>query len=86
MLLLALTVAVLSSVLPYSFNLEALRRIPPRVFGVLTSLEPAVGAVVGFLLLGQRLDPWQCAGVAAVALASIGATRRSAQKGGGQKT
>ena len=78
-LLLALAVAVLSSVLPYSFNLEALRRIPPRVFGVLTSLEPAVGAVVGLLLLGQRLDLWQSAGVAAVALASIGATRRSAR-------
>jgi len=71
----ALAVAVLSSVLPYSFNLEALRRIPPRVFGILTSLEPAVGAVVGFAVLGQHLSMPQCAGLATVAAASIGATR-----------
>ncbi|MGW7491502.1 EamA family transporter [Streptomyces sp. NPDC054786] len=74
-LLLAAAVAVLSSVVPYSCNLEALRRIPPRVFGILTSLEPAVGAVVGLLLLGQRLGPVQCLGIAAVATASIGAGR-----------
>ncbi|MEI5133854.1 EamA family transporter [Streptomyces libani] len=42
----AAVVAVVSSVLPYSLNLEALRRIPPRVFGVLTSLEPAAGALL----------------------------------------
>ena len=76
-LLLALAVAVLSSVLPYSFNLEALRRIPPRVFSILTSLEPAVGALVGFAVLGQRLTLAQCVGVATVAAAAIGATRRS---------
>ncbi|MFF8784917.1 DMT family transporter [Streptomyces sp. NPDC015125] len=74
-LLLAAAVAVLSSVLPYSCNLEALRRIPPRVFGILTSLEPAVGAVAGLLLLGQRLGPVQWLGIAAVAAASIGAGR-----------
>lgn len=72
---LAAAVAVLSSVLPYSCNLEALRRIPPRVFGILTSLEPAAGAVAGLLLLGQRLGPVQCLGIAAVATASIGAGR-----------
>ena len=47
--------AVTSSVIPYSLNLEALRRIPPRVFGVLTSLEPAAGALFGLLILGQLL-------------------------------
>lgn len=74
-LALAAAVAVLSSVLPYTFHLEALRRLPPRVFGVLTSLEPAVGALLGLLLLGQHLAATQWVGVGAVALASVGATR-----------
>ncbi|MER7154304.1 EamA family transporter [Streptomyces lydicus] len=71
----AVVVAVLSSVLPYTCHLEALRRLPPRVFGVLTSLEPAVGALVGLLLLGQHLAAPQWAGVLAVALAAVGAVR-----------
>jgi len=50
-----LGVALLSSVVPYSVELEALRRIPPRVFGVLMSLEPAVAALCGLVVLGQRL-------------------------------
>ncbi|MER7397968.1 EamA family transporter [Streptomyces sp. NPDC000151] len=70
----AAVVAVASSVLPYSCNLEALRRIPPRVFGVLTSLEPAVGALFGLLILGQRLAWPQWLGIAAVACASVAAT------------
>ncbi|WP_405843801.1 EamA family transporter [Streptomyces platensis] len=74
-LALAAVVAVFSSVLPYTFHLEALRRLPPRTFGVLTSLEPAVGALLGLLVLGQHLAVPQWAGVLAVALASIGATR-----------
>ncbi|MEN8655339.1 EamA family transporter [Streptomyces sp. 21So2-11] len=85
-LLLAAAVAVLSSVLPYSFNLEALRRMPPRVFGILTSLEPAVGAVVGLVLLGQHLSALQSVGIAAVAAASIGSTRAAAEKGHGPDT
>ncbi|MFJ5534124.1 EamA family transporter [Streptomyces sp. NPDC093261] len=71
----AAAVAVLSSVLPYTFHLEALRRLPPRVFGVLTSLEPAVGALIGLFLLGQHLAAPQWVGVGAVALAAVGATR-----------
>ncbi|MGP3991248.1 EamA family transporter [Streptomyces sp. 3N207] len=70
----AAVVAVVSSVLPYSLNLEAMRRIPPRVFGVLTSLEPAAGALFGLLILGQHLDWPQWLGIAAVACASTIAT------------
>ncbi|MFI6374392.1 EamA family transporter [Streptomyces sp. NPDC050546] len=70
----AAVVAVASSVLPYSCNLEALRRIPPRVFGVLTSLEPAAGALFGLLILGQMLAWPQWLGIAAVACASVAAT------------
>jgi inner membrane transporter RhtA len=68
-------VALLSSVLPYSVELEALRRIPPRVFGVLMSLEPAVAALVGLLVLGQSLRPAQWVAIACVVVASAGATR-----------
>ncbi|MFI9357733.1 EamA family transporter [Streptomyces lydicus] len=70
----AAVVAIASSVLPYSLNLEALRRIPPRVFGVLTSLEPAAGALFGLLLLGQHLDWPQWLGITSVACASIAAS------------
>ncbi|MQY34400.1 hypothetical protein SRB17_23690 [Streptomyces sp. RB17] len=77
----AAVVAVLSSVVPYTCQLEALRRLTPRVFGVLTSLEPAIGALTGLLFLGQHLAPAQWAGVAAVGLASVGATRREGAAG-----
>jgi inner membrane transporter RhtA len=68
-------VALLSSVLPYSIELEALRRIPARVFGVLMSLEPAVAALVGLVVLGQGLRPAQWVAIACVVIASAGATR-----------
>ncbi|GAA0261097.1 EamA family transporter [Saccharothrix mutabilis subsp. mutabilis] len=68
-------VALMSSVVPYSLELEALRRIPPRVFGILMSLEPAVAAVAGLLLLHEALRPAQWVAVCCVVLASVGATR-----------
>jgi inner membrane transporter RhtA len=69
----ALVVALLSSVVPYSLELEALRRLPEAVFGVLMSLDPAVAALVGFLALGQALDPREILGIAMVVVASAGA-------------
>ena len=63
-------VAVLSTALPYSLELQALRRLDTRVFGVLLSLEPAVAALAGFLLLGQRLSLVEIAGIGLVILAS----------------
>lgn len=63
-------VAVLSSALPYSLELLALRRIDNRVFGILLSLEPAAAAMVGFLLLGQALALSQVVGVGLVVAAS----------------
>lgn len=68
-------VALLSSVVPYSVELEALRRIPARVFGVLMSLEPAVAALCGLVVLGQALHPVQWIAVCLVVGASVGATR-----------
>ncbi|MFC6094612.1 EamA family transporter [Saccharothrix lopnurensis] len=68
-------VALLSSVVPYSLELEALRRIPPRVFGILMSVEPAVAALAGLVVLHEALHPAQWAAVFCVVLASVGATR-----------
>lgn len=63
-------IAVLSSVLPYSLELIALRRLAAHVFGILLSLEPAVAAVAGLLVLGQRLSALQLLGMACVVAAS----------------
>ncbi|GLY54562.1 DMT family transporter [Lentzea sp. NBRC 102530] len=68
-------VALMSSVIPYSLELEALRRMPPRVFGILMSMEPVVAAVAGLLLLGEQLKPAQWVAVCCVVIASIGSTR-----------
>src|SRR6187431_2506213 len=73
----ALIVALLSSVLPYSLELEALRRLPEAVFGVLMSLDPAVAAVVGFVALGQDLGARELVAIAMVVVASVGAATLS---------
>jgi inner membrane transporter RhtA len=66
-------VALLSSVIPYSLELEALRTMPPRVFGVLMSLEPGVGALAGFVVLDQTLSALEGLAIGLVAVASAGA-------------
>ena len=68
-------VAVLSSAIPYSFELEALRRLPEGTFGVLMSLEPAVAAAVGFVGLDQDLAAREVVAIALVLVASAGALR-----------
>ena len=67
-------VAMLSSAIPYSLELAALRRLPTRVFGILLSLEPAVAALAGFVILGQGLRPRDGIAIALVAAASAGAS------------
>ena len=69
------TVAVLSSALPYSVELEALRRLPEATFGVLMSLEPAVAATVGFVGLDQDLAAREVVAIGLVLVASAGALR-----------
>ena len=73
LILSGLVVALASSVIPYSLELEALRRLPPGVFGVLMSLEPAVATLAGLLILGQGLEAMQVAAIALVVVASAGA-------------
>ena len=70
-----LGVALLSSVIPYSLDLEALRRMPPRVFGILMSLEPAMAALIGLIVLQEVLRGSQWVAVLCVVAASAGATR-----------
>lgn len=70
-----LAVGVLSSVVPYALELAALRRIKPRTFGILMSLEPAAAALAALLVLREWLVWTEWVAIACVVLASIGATR-----------
>lgn len=76
-LLAGAAVGLLSSVIPYSLELEALRTLPPRVFGVLLSLEPAAAALAGLVFLSESLAVRQWTGVACVVVASAAATLSS---------
>jgi inner membrane transporter RhtA len=72
----AVGVGLLSSALPWSMELEALRRLPPAVFSVVLSLEPAVAALAGFVFLHEHLRPRAWIAIGMVVLASAGAARR----------
>ncbi|MGW0187122.1 EamA family transporter [Streptomyces sp. NPDC003362] len=74
-------VAVLSSVLPYTLELLALRRLPASTFAVLMSLEPALAATAGFLILDQALTTTQALAIALVIAASMGAVRTQVGRG-----
>ena len=71
---LGVIVAVLSSAVPFSLEFAAVRRLSSQVFGILMSLEPAMGAAAGFLFLGQRLSLRDLLAIALVMAASAGAT------------
>jgi inner membrane transporter RhtA len=73
LLTLAISVAVLSSVLPYTLEMLAMTRMPARVFGVSMSLEPAIAALAGWLMLSEQLAPQQYLAIAAIMVASGGA-------------
>ena len=72
-LLLGLAVAVLSSALPYALELAAIRRVRPSTYGVLLSIEPAIAALWGFVILSQRLAVRELFGIVAIVLAAAGA-------------
>jgi inner membrane transporter RhtA len=73
-----LAIGLLSSVIPYRLELEALRRVPARIFGIWMSLEPAVAALVGLALLGETLAGRQWLAIALVVIACGGAARYGA--------
>jgi len=72
-----LAVAILSSAIPYTLELEALRRLPESVFGVLMSLEPAAAATAGFIVLGEDLTGQEIVAIGLVVAASAGAARNA---------
>lgn len=75
LLLMGFGVAMLSSALPYSLELEALRWIPVQVFGILLSLEPVVAALVSFIVLGETLELRAIVAIWLIAIAAAGSSR-----------
>jgi inner membrane transporter RhtA len=71
-MLFGLAVGILSTALPYALDMVALTRLPARTFGVLMSLDPAIGALCGWVLLHERLTVLQWTAVALIILASAG--------------
>ena len=69
----AIAVALLTSALPYSLEMAAMRRMSSRVFGVLMSMDPAIAALSGFLVLGERLNLTQIVAIGLIMAASVGA-------------
>jgi inner membrane transporter RhtA len=69
----AVVVGLFSSALPFWLEMMALTRMPARVYGMLVCLEPALGALIGFFFLYEKLSALQCAGIAAVIAAAFGA-------------
>lgn len=76
LLLAAAAVALLSSVIPYTLELDALRRMPATTFGILMSMEPAAAALVGLVVLNEVLNIREWTAIACVMVACLGATRR----------
>lgn len=81
-LLAGLAVAVLSSAIPYTLEMYALRHLPKRTFSILLSLEPAVGAVAGWIVLAERLSPTQWLAMGFIMAASMGAAWSAGQAQG----
>ena len=80
LVLVAMGTALMGSIVPYSLELSALRRIPRRAFGVLLSLEPGIAAFAGWLLLSQGIDLMSVIAIAVVVLASVGSTVTAREK------
>ena len=78
---LGILIAVVSSAFPYLLELIALRRVRAATYGVLLSIEPAVAALAGFVVLGQRISALEAAAMGAVMAAAAGASWTSGGAG-----
>ncbi|MFQ2499453.1 EamA family transporter [Aeromonas caviae] len=76
-------VGLLSSAIPYSLEMFALRRLPLKSYGILTSGEPAMGALMGLVWLGEQLPLSQWLGIAAIIAASMGTTWQAGRRQAG---
>lgn len=76
-LVVALAIGLLSSVIPYSLELRALKTIPPQVFGILMALEPVAAALAGIAVLSEMLGVLDWVAIACVVIAAVGAVRSS---------
>ena len=72
LLLLIIVVALLSSLIPLVLEMKALRYLPTKTYGVLTSAEPVLGTIAGFLILGEQMSAMQSLGIIIIVLTSIG--------------
>ena len=75
LVLLGIFVALLSSALPFALEYHALKQLPPRVYGILSSLEPVAAALVGFVILHEALEAKEIFGIGLVTVAAIATTR-----------
>jgi inner membrane transporter RhtA len=76
-LILGLIIGIFSGALPFTLEMLALTRLPARVYGTSTSIEPVIGAVLGYLLLNEALTPFQWCGVAVIVAAILGTSLTS---------
>lgn len=81
-LVLGLVVAIVSSAIPYSLEMVALGKLPSNTFGTMMSAEPAIGALIGMLVLGEVLGITQWAAIGLIVIASAGACLSSRQADG----
>ena len=70
----AIGLALLACVVPYSLEFSALKRLPPRIFGILISIEPAIATMVGFILLGESLGIRSVTAIGLIVTAAVGST------------
>ena len=73
-MLFGLGVAAISSALPISLEMMALKRLPQSAFGIMTSMEPAVAALLGLLMLDEHLDRLQWLAIVCIMLAAAGSS------------
>jgi inner membrane transporter RhtA len=79
-MLMGLGIALLSSAIPYSLEMYSLKHLPKQTFSILLSLEPAVGALAGWLVLSERLSAQQLGAIGLIMVASMGSAMTAGQR------